>query len=149
MADYIDNEKLSREIVAFKEVRAKDPKAQVPDSITRDLFAIAEGVTNMHMFVKYTFREDMALDGVIICLRYVCNFDPAKGKPFSYFSRIVYRACQRRIMLERKQAAIKNAVMYDFLVVGCTDTQRSELGPVVNDMLGQLYDRIKHYEKRT
>lgn len=146
MPNYVDNDALSKEITAYKTALAKNPDARLPNSIGRALLAIADGVTRMPMFVNYSYRDEMAADGVLICTRYLTNFDPEKGKPFSYFSRIVFRACQRRIKLEKRQAQAQNLTTYMYLVTDCSEDQRSEINPIVNDMLNQLYERIAAYE---
>ena len=63
--------------------------------------------TNL-IFVNYTFREEMILDGIENCITYIDNFNPEKSKnPFAYFTQITYYAFLRRIQKEKKQLDAK------------------------------------------
>ena len=74
---------------------------------------IAEGLSHRPNFVRYTYREEMVMDGVENCLRAINNYNietaTRTGKPnaFSYFTQICYFAFIRRIAKEKKQQDIK------------------------------------------
>ena len=57
---------------------------RVPEYIGECFFKIAQRIATKPNFTNYTFKEDMILDGVENCLRYIRNFNPDKSKnPFS------------------------------------------------------------------
>jgi hypothetical protein len=78
---------------------------------------ICEGLSHKPNFVRYTYRDEMVMDGVENCLKAVHNYNidaaTRTGKPnaFSYFTQIAYFAFIRRIIKEKKQADIKYRFM--------------------------------------
>ena len=74
---------------------------------------ICEGLSHKPNFVRYTYRDEMVMDGVENCLKAIYNYridaSTRTGKPnaFSYFTQIAYFAFIRRIVKEKKQADIK------------------------------------------
>lgn len=87
-----------------KEIR----KPAIPRFAAESIEKIANRLSTMPSFVNYPFREDMVRDGVLNCVEYIDNFNPAKStNPFSYFTQIIYFAFIRRIKKEQKVTAIK------------------------------------------
>jgi predicted TIM-barrel fold metal-dependent hydrolase len=74
---------------------------------------ICEGLSHKPNFVRYTYRDEMVMDGVENCLKAIYNYRietaTRTGKPnaFSYFTQIAYFAFIRRIVKEKKQTDIK------------------------------------------
>jgi hypothetical protein len=74
---------------------------------------ICEGLSHKPNFVRYTYRDEMVMDGVENCLKAIYNYNidtaTRTGKPnaFSYFTQIAYFAFIRRIVKEKKQTDIK------------------------------------------
>ena len=74
---------------------------------------ICEGLSHKPNFVRYTYRDEMVMDGVENCLKAIYNYridaSTRTGKPnaFSYFTQIAYFAFIRRIVKEKKQTDIK------------------------------------------
>ncbi len=73
---------------------------------------IANHLSYVHTFIGYPFREEMILDGIENCLRYVDSFDPEwrnpekpdkTPSPFAYFTQTCYYAFLRRIKAEKKE----------------------------------------------
>ena len=115
---YVNNRDFSYAVVdyvtasnAAKEAGTKNPV--VPDYIAICFMKICEGLSHKPNFVRYTYRDEMVMDGVENCLKAIYNYriDTATrtGKPnaFSYFTQIAYFAFIRRIVKEKKQTDIK------------------------------------------
>ena len=115
---YVNNRQFSYAVVdyvteanASKEAGTKNPT--VPDYIAICFMKICEGLSHKPNFVRYTYRDEMVMDGVENCLKAIYNYridaSTRTGKPnaFSYFTQIAYFAFIRRIVKEKKQADIK------------------------------------------
>jgi hypothetical protein len=89
----------------------------VTDYIATCFMKICEGLSHKPNFVRYTYRDEMVMDGVENCLKAIHNYNidaaTRTGKPnaFSYFTQIAYFAFIRRITQEKKQADIKYKFM--------------------------------------
>lgn len=80
----------------------------VPDYIGECIFSIATKLATKSNFSGYPYRDDMVMDGVENCLKYIRNFDPEKSdNPFAYFTSIIWYAFLRRINKEKKQMYIR------------------------------------------
>ena len=89
----------------------------VPDYIADCFMRIAEGLSHLPNFIRYSYRDEMVMDAVENCLKAVENYNinaaTRTGKPnaFSYFTQISYFAFLRRIDKEKKQQDIKMKYM--------------------------------------
>ena len=117
-AHYINNKEFSLAVVEYvKECdKARSKNKNIPkvtDYIARCFIKIAEGLSHRPNFVRYTYREEMVMDGVENCLRAIYNYNidtaTRTGNPnaFSYFTQICFYAFIRRITKEKKQQDIK------------------------------------------
>ncbi len=115
---YVNNREFSYAVVdyvtASNEAKAKGEKNPVvPDYIAICFMKICEGLSHKPNFVRYTYRDEMVMDGVENCLKAIYNYNidtaTRTGKPnaFSYFTQIAYFAFIRRIVKEKKQTDIK------------------------------------------
>jgi len=115
---YVNNREFSYAVVdyvnaanAAKQADEKNPV--VPDYIAICFMKICEGLSHKPNFVRYTYRDEMVMDGVENCLKAIYNYNidtaTRTGKPnaFSYFTQIAYFAFIRRIVKEKKQTDIK------------------------------------------
>ena len=115
---YVNNRDFSYAVVdyvtqanAAKEAGTKNPV--VPDYIAICFMKICEGLSHKPNFVRYTYRDEMVMDGVENCLKAIYNYRidastrTCKPNAFSYFTQIAYFAFIRRIVKEKKQADIK------------------------------------------
>ena len=115
---YVNNRDFSYAVVDYvteykkaKEDGTKNPV--VPDYIAICFMKICEGLSHKPNFVRYTYRDEMVMDGVENCLKAIYNYNidtaTRTGKPnaFSYFTQIAYFAFIRRIVKEKKQTDIK------------------------------------------
>lgn len=83
-------------------------KPEIPKYVAESLVKIANRLSTMPSFVNYPYREEMVGDGIVNCVEYIDNFNPAKStNPFSYFTQIIYFAFIRRIKKEQKNTSIK------------------------------------------
>ena len=134
-----------RECVVAEEENLRHPK--VTDYIATCFMKICEGLSHKPNFVRYTYRDEMVMDGVENCLRAVHNYNidaaTRTGKPnaFSYFTQIAYFAFIRRITKEKKQADIKFKFMAqaDIESFMCGIDQNS---PVDQSFIDTLRDKI-------
>src|SRR5210317_490880 len=115
---YVNNNNFSIAVTDYvKEVRkAKKAKVKVPtvpDYIAESFLKIAEGLSHKQNFVRYTYREEMVMDGVENCLKAIENYNietatrTGKANAFAYFTQITWYAFLRRIAKEKKQQDIK------------------------------------------
>lgn len=88
---------------------------QVSEYLGSCFLSIAKGLGMKHNFRRYSFVNDMIMDGVMTCLKYVRSFDPDKissrtnkpVSPLSYFTQVCWYAFINRINEEEDQAAVK------------------------------------------
>jgi hypothetical protein len=117
-AHYVNNALFSAAVVEYviacKESEEKEePYPIVTNYIAECFLKINEGLSHKANFGRYTYREEMMMDGVEDCLKRIKNFKietkTRTGKPnaFSYFTQIAWFAFLRRIAKEKKQQAIK------------------------------------------
>ena len=91
------------------------PTPQVSNYLGECFMNIAKGLGMKHNFRRYSFLDDMVMDGVITCLKYIKSFDPdmvskRTNKPVSplgYFTQICFFAFLSRIQLEEKESIVK------------------------------------------
>ena len=115
---YVNNRDFSEAVMDYATAaqKARKENSQIPkvtDYIATCFIKIAEGLSHRPNFVRYTYREEMVMDGVENCLRAINNYNietaTRTGKPnaFSYFTQICYFAFIRRIAKDKKQQDIK------------------------------------------
>jgi hypothetical protein len=116
---YLDNKEFSKAVVEYvdrcNEARENEqPLPQVTDYIAESFMAISSKLSNRSNFARYTYKDEMVMDGVENCLRAIGNYRydyvTRTGLPnaFSYFTQICFYAFVRRIQKENKQLDIKN-----------------------------------------
>jgi len=127
---------------------------QVPEYIAECIWKIANKIATKPNFTNYTYKEDMILDGVECCLRYIRNFNPDKStNPFSYFTQTIYYAFLRRIEKEKRHQYLKYKSMENALLstqsIGTAnpyDTSRFAL--VRENIYDNILDFIEDYEDK-
>jgi len=111
--NYIDNKLFLKEMIRWKHdlkvaKQAGEAKPRIPEYVGECFMLIAEKLSHKHIFLSYTFRDDMVCDAIENCVMYAHNFNTAKSKnPFAYFTQIVYYAFLRRIQREKKHLYVK------------------------------------------
>jgi len=162
-AHYINNKDFSHAVVDYvssanKAKEENKPIPKVTDYIATCFIKIAEGLSHRPNFVRYTYRDEMVMDGVENCLRAINNYKietaTRTGKPnaFSYFTQIVYFAFIRRITKEKKQQDIKMRFIEkmgieDFTAMGMDDTGAQETMAYV-DTLRERISKIRQVDKK-
>ena len=115
---YVNNKEFSLAVVDYvKDLQEKrNNKEDLPpvtDYIASCFMKIAERLSSASNFARYTYREEMVMDGVENCLKAIENYNieaaTRSGNPnaFAYFTQIIYYAFLRRIAKEKKQQDIK------------------------------------------
>jgi len=165
---YVNNKEFSQAVVDYvKSVKAAQlNNAEVPritEYIGRCFLRIAEGLSHKPNFIRYTYREEMVMDGVENCIKAIMNYNveaaTRTGNPnaFAYFTQICYYAFIRRIMKEKKQQDIKfryieHAGIENFLTNPEEEMKGTNamLGGIENgfiDVLKKRIDKVKTTDK--
>ena len=155
---YVNNKEFSLAVVEYvKEANAaRKADIEIPkvtDYIATCFMKISEGLSHRPNFVRYTYREEMVMDGVENCLRAIGNYNietaTRTGNPnaFSYFTQICYFAFIRRITKEKKQQDIKfkfieKMGIEDFAAMGMDDAGAQETMAYV-DTLRQRINQVR------
>jgi hypothetical protein len=141
---YVNNREFSYSVVDYvKEANTADEagitRPVVTDYIATCFMKICEGLSHKPNFVRYTYRDEMVMDGVENCLKAIHNYNidaaTRTGKPnaFAYFTQIAYFAFIRRIVKEKKQADIK------FKFMEQADVEQFMIGIDSNSPVDQKY----------
>ena len=160
---YVNNKEFSLAVVDYvREANlAKSSDTQVPkvtNYIATCFMKISEGLSRRPNFVRYTYREEMVMDGVENCLRAINNYKietaTRTGNPnaFSYFTQICYFAFIRRITKEKKQQDIKfkfieKMGIEDFAAMGMDDAGAQQTMAYV-DTLRSRIDQIRTKDEK-
>lgn len=114
---YVDNDKFYDALVEYKAqcdqaLADEKEKPIVPRYIGECLLLIAKNLAKRYNFNGYSWREEMVGDAILDALLYLDKFDTVKyKKPFAYFTQNMFNAFVRRIEKEKKQSAIKGAMV--------------------------------------
>jgi hypothetical protein len=159
---YVNNRDFSNAVVEYvKTVReaqeCEDEIPKVPDYVALSFLKIAEGLSHKSNFIRYTYREEMVMDGVENCLKAILNYNleaaTRTGKPnaFAYFTQICWYAFLRRIAKEKKQQDIKLKYISQsdaetFLENPNGDSVSQTSGAAFIDMLKGRIDKVKEFD---
>ena len=112
--NYVNNKDLFDSIVQHQYEHtewSKDPSGPAPQVsayIGECFFHMSTRISSKPNFSGYSYKEDMILDGVEDCIKYIKTFNPAKTQnPFAYFTTSIINAFIRRIHKEKKEQYIK------------------------------------------
>lgn len=116
---YVDNKKFYAELKVYveevREAKKRDkPKPPPTDYLADCVYEIARNLAKRPNFAVYDAAqvEDMIMDGVENCLRYMASFKPEESNnPFGYFTQVCWNAFIRNISKEKKQQDIKYAAL--------------------------------------
>ena len=155
---YVNNKQFSQAVMDYAiSARAAKDAGEVTPTVTNYIAScfmkISEGLSHRPNFVRYTYREEMVMDGVENCLRAINNYKietaTRTGNPnaFSYFTQICYFAFIRRITKEKKQQDIKfrfieKMGIEDFAAMGMDDAGAQQTMAYV-DTLRSRIDQIR------
>lgn len=158
---YVDNKKLQEAMVDYiakcKEAAAAGlPRPRVPEYIGGCILKIATkfsfSAKYKANFIGYPFREDMVMDGVETCIRYIHNYDPISFKnPHAYFTQTIYYSFLNRIQREKKYLytkfkAIQNQREHGIMADSQEHEELNEFGVDIQDNNEYMNDYIRKYE---
>ena len=158
---YVNNKDFTNAVIEYcTEVQAcrkeGKPEPMVTNYLAESLLKINERLSHKSNFVRYTYREEMVMDGVENCLKALANFDPTAstrgGKPnaFGYFTQISWFAFLRRIQKEKKQQDLKlkyiaESGLDEFMIDPDEDP---EVAKVVRNFVDNLRRRIDDVKEK-
>ena len=158
---YVNNREFSYAVVDYVKsvIDAKESDVKIPivtDYIATCFMKISEGLSHRPNFVRYSYREEMVMDGVENCLRAITNYNidtatrTGNANAFAYFTQITWYAFLRRIAKEKKQQDIKlkwlsQIDIHEFMQEGDTDTNKQITAYV--ESLRERIDRVNDADK--
>ena len=161
---YVNNKDFTAAVIQYtrdvKKTRAKgEPDPMVPDYIASCLLKMCEGLSHKSNFIRYTYREEMVMDGVENCLKALANYDgdakTRSGNPnaFGYFTQISWFAFLRRITKEKKQHDLKlrfiaESGLDEFMVDPDEDPEVAKIVRNFVDQLRRHIDDVKDKDER-
>lgn len=111
--NYINNPDFHAALKEYKVACDKADSEQVirpviPNYIGECILLLSQRIATRKNFSRYPFLEDMIMDAVEICFKYIDRFNPDRyDNPHAYFSRVVWNVFLQRIDKEKKQLYIK------------------------------------------
>lgn len=121
---YLDKDTMRDALRGYRDacIKAEElgqEQPEVPNYLGECFLNISRGLGMKHNFRRYSFLNDMIMDGVVTCLKYIRSFDPDKistitnkpVSPLSYFTQCCFYAFINRINVEEEQAAVKWAML--------------------------------------
>lgn len=154
---YVDNARLSKELVEWLEVIKTKKDAPMPNYVAESILRIATGRSKASKFRDYSYIQDMIGDAVLNILLYIKNFDyttqTRTGKINAY--GYIYRACDnffmQRLLKEKHQQAIKYMVMTGMDKAEFLDefsNNQYDVESVYENMIGKSYEYDRFLENR-
>lgn len=151
---YVNNQDFLEAIINYKnacdEARSHGKQIPViPNYIGECIFHIANRLATKPNFSGYSFKEDMIMDGIENCLKYIEKFDPEKSSnPFAYFTQVIWFAFLQRIAKEKKFLYTKLKSSQSMIALGETHTGGSEIGLNLNIDADYIDAFIQDYEDK-
>jgi len=117
---YINAKEFSKEIERYLKRRNKNIEEgltipRIPDNIGIQFMRIATRLARRPNFNRYTYIDEMILDGIEDCIKGIKNYNSQYGSAFSYFTTIIYWAFVRRIKRENKERDLKKKLLEESL----------------------------------
>ena len=115
---YVNNRDFSNAVTEYvttvqEAVKQEKNIPKVTDYIALSFLRIAEGLSHKGNFVRYTYREEMVMDGVEHCLKAIKNYNieaaTRTGKPnaFGYFTQICWYAFLNVLLRKRNNKTLR------------------------------------------
>jgi hypothetical protein len=162
---YVNNREFSLAVVEYVKsvtvAKGEDKEIpKVPNYVATCFLKISEGLSHKSNFIRYTYREEMVMDGVENCLKAINNYNidaaTRTGNPnaFAYFTQICYYAFLRRIAKEKKQQDLKfkyieTSGIEDFIHYDSQDaSSRHEVERMFVDDLRDRIDKIRTQDSK-
>jgi len=161
---YVNNKLFTQAVIDYaliaQAAKANDEPAPMVSNYLADcILKMNEGLSHKSNFVRYTYREEMVMDGVENCLKALANFDGSAatrgGKPnaFGYFTQISWFAFLRRIAKEKKQQDVKmkyiaESGLDEFMVDPDEDPEVAKAVQSFVDNLRRRIDEVKDKDQK-
>jgi hypothetical protein len=150
---YVNNKEFTQAVVEYAETAAAAREAgqeepQISEYIGLCFMKICEGLSRKPNFIRYSYRDEMVMDGVKDCVKACSNFDLTKftrsGIPnaFGYFTQCAFYAFLRRIAKEKKQWEIKLKYMENSDCAQFADFG-DDTGNIASTMIGKVQGRTE------
>jgi DNA-directed RNA polymerase specialized sigma24 family protein len=154
--NYVNNPDFCTALVEYqaalqrhKDERRNSEPPVVPPYIGECIYQISKRLSTKPQFSGYSFRDDMIMDGVENCLRYMHNFDAEKTQnPFAYFTQIIWNAFLRRIAKEKKQLYIVYKNSQELIHNGGTYSGGEDLSMHLTTGADYIDSFIEDFEKK-
>lgn len=124
---------------------------RVTDYIGECIQSMAYRLATKPNFSNYSFKEDMIMDGIENCLRYIENFDPTKyavPNAFAYFTQIIFYAFLRRIAKEKKHLYTRLKSSQLMVAMGQTHAGGEDISLYLNIDASYIDTYIQEYEDK-
>jgi hypothetical protein len=157
---YVNNADFSKAVVEYvtavkKALKTRRTPPPVTEYLGTCLLKIAEGLSRKPNFIRYTYREDMVMDGIENCLKAINNFDVNTGtrtglpNAFAYFTQICFFAFIRRIQKEKKCQDVKllymeHAGIESFANFGEDHVDNSGMGEGIVERIRHKVEQLHH-----
>lgn len=113
--NYINNKELLSEIVIFKSTCEYNEKGKyikgsgtISNELGEMVLLMCKNLAKKSSFSKYSWKEDMISNSIIIIFLYLHNFDPEKYKnAFAYITTVITRSFWQYIKKQNKHGDIK------------------------------------------
>ena len=126
MAHYLDN-KLYTRLLGDYALSVRQAKAanttppQMSDALARMIMTISRKLSDKANFRFYSNKEDMVMEGMLACLKYIDHFDASFGTSgLSYTTQIVKNAFLRAITVQNDRM-YRNMMMSEQLATHKVD----------------------------
>lgn len=102
---YVRNKDLLPELKKFKAT------GEMSEELGEMLLLMAKKISNRGNFRSYTWRDEMVMDSLLNCMKYLHNFDPDKSNnAFSYVTTMLMNSMKNYIKYQGKHSQIKDAL---------------------------------------
>lgn len=96
---YVDPKEFEKHILKFYK------NGKISTELGQSIYDIANRLGYAPNFINYTYKEEMVGDAILKMLHALRNkkFNPKRGNPFSYFTKIAFNAFCNRIKKEKRE----------------------------------------------
>ena len=128
---YVNNKEFLEGIIDYKQKlrdaeALKKPKPQMSNFLGDCFLKIAKGYSLHHWFSGYDFKEDMIMDAVYVCIKYIDTFDPGKTtNAFAYFTQAIHFSFRQKVEKERKYLYTKYKMIENTELFDITSSRQS------------------------
>lgn len=145
-ANYVDNDLLHQEIVAWLDRLNENEQERIPEFVGDAIQKIAYGLGSYWKFVNYTqtWKEEMIGDAIINCVKYLSNYNPEKyDNPHAYITMCCYSAMQQRIKKEKLQQVTKYKYFSENFDVDAEEFDAD----ITEEFMTDVMEKIDSFEK--